>query len=137
MDVPDELAKIAFALAKNGLVPALKDMPDAPITPIVILAVSRQKPLHNAPDRFRLPFDQKMNVIRHQAIGIKIERRPLLLLRQQREEFNEIFPRMKYVLPVVAARDHMIQTTLDLNPQFSRHTRKILHQKQKIAESNA
>jgi len=52
-----------------------------------------------------------------------------LLLRQQREEFNEIFAGMKYVLPVVAARDHMIQTTLDLNPRPSRHTRQILHQK--------
>lgn len=37
---------------------------------VVILAVTGQQPVHDAPDVVAFPLDQQVNVIRHQAIGI-------------------------------------------------------------------
>ena len=62
-------------------------------------------PLHDLSNRFRLPLDKQVNVVRHQAVGVKKKSQAFLLLRQQREKLPPVIARMKDVLPVVPSRD--------------------------------
>ena len=82
MDVTDQLAEILIRLTENRFVPSLQEMPDASMSTVIILAIAGQHAVHDPPDRVRLPFDQQVHVIRHQAIGIEEERKSLLLVCQ-------------------------------------------------------
>ena len=62
-----------------------------------------------------------MGPIGHQAVRVKVERRPLLLPRQQREELPAVIFGVENVLPVVPARDQMVQPAFHLDPQSPRH----------------
>src|SRR5438094_499679 len=55
MNITDELGHISVALTENRLMPALKQVSDFAISPVVVLAVPGQDPLHDPPDRVRLP----------------------------------------------------------------------------------
>lgn len=82
MDISDQLAQISVALAEDRLVSSLKDVADVPISPVIVLAVARQKPLHHAFHRLCLSLDQQVHMVRHHAIRVYIKPRPLLLLRK-------------------------------------------------------
>ena len=73
MDVPDKLAEISIRLAENRFVASLKEVTDLVVLSIVILTVGGQHSLHDSTDGIVLHLDQQMNVVRHQAIGVKIE----------------------------------------------------------------
>ncbi len=88
---------------------ALKHMANVPVPAVVVLAVSGQNPLHYLPDRVRLPLDQQVNVVRHQAERVKIESRSFFLFSEQRKKLLTVVRRMKHILPVIAACDHMIK----------------------------
>jgi hypothetical protein len=53
---------------------------------IVILAIGGQESLRDRAERVFLPFDERMNVIEHQAVGIKVEREPRFLVGELQEE---------------------------------------------------
>lgn len=65
MYIPYEPGEVGFALTEYRLMPALKDMTHTLLFAVVVLAVTGQHSLHNVPDRFRLPLDQQVQVVRH------------------------------------------------------------------------
>ena len=79
VDVAHQFAQIAIRLTKDRLVPALKQMADLLVLTVVILAVGGQHPLHDPADGIVLHLDQEVNVVRHQAIAVEIERELRLL----------------------------------------------------------
>ena len=83
MNIANKLAQIFVALTKNGLVPALENVPDLALLPVIVLAVAGQHSLHDPADRFPLPFDQEMKVIRHQAVCIQIKWQLAFLYSEQ------------------------------------------------------
>ena len=88
--------------------PALKDVPYVSVLTVVILAVTCQQTLHHPPDALDLTFDQQVNVVRHQAVGVKKEPAGRLLLCEKSEELLMIGLRVKDILPVIPPRDHMV-----------------------------
>jgi len=83
MDISHQLAEISIRLAKDGFVTALKNVPCLSIFSVIVLAVAGQDPLHYPANRFGLPLDQKMKVVRHQAVSIEKETQLCLLDREQ------------------------------------------------------
>ena len=98
-------------------------MADIVISSIVILAIARKQPVHYPSDIIRPAFDQQMNVIGHQTERIKVKRETLFLCFQQSYESLKVLNRMKNVPAVVAPRDYMIKSALDLKPRFPSHVR--------------
>lgn len=86
MNIADEGAQIHVRLTKDRFVSPLKNVPDFAVFSIVILAVSGQHSKHYPPDRLRLPFDQQVEVVRHQAVCIEIKAELLLLDGEQRNK---------------------------------------------------
>ncbi len=54
-----------------------------------------------------------MNVIRHQAVGIKVEREPRLLVGELQEEFAAVVIRSEDELAIVASSDDVVEPSLN------------------------
>ncbi len=77
--------------------------------------------MHDPPHIIRPPLDQQMNVIGHQAVGLKIKGKLLLLPGEQLNELPIVLRRMKDVPPIHPSRRHIIKPALDPDPRFPRH----------------
>ena len=106
--------------------PAPKDVPYSFVFSIIILAVSGQNVLHYVAHSARLPFHQKVNVVRHQAVRITVKPRSFPLFCKQRQKLQMVFGKMKHVPPVIAPHDNVIKPSLNLNSPLPRHTREII-----------
>lgn len=62
-------------------------MPGFSVLAIVILAVGCEESLHDSADGVPPPLDEQMNMIGHQAVGVKVERELGLLIGELKEEF--------------------------------------------------
>jgi hypothetical protein len=69
--VSNQLRQIAIRLAAYRLVPSLKQVPNLLVLAIEILAVAGQQTLYDTAYLIVLPFNQKVRVVWHQAVGVK------------------------------------------------------------------
>ena len=60
-----------------------------------------------------------MNVIRHQAVGIKVEREPRLLVGELQEEFAAVVIRSEDELAIVASSDDVVEPSLDFESRLA------------------
>jgi len=58
-------------------------------------------------------------VIRHQAIGIKVEREPRLLVGELQEEFTAVVIRSEDELAIVASSDDVVEPSLDFESRLA------------------
>jgi hypothetical protein len=70
-------------------------------------------------DEVILPFDEQMNVIRHQAVGIKVEREPRLLVGELQEQFAAVGIRSEDELAIVASGDDVVEPSLDFESRLA------------------
>ena len=77
--------------------------------------------MHYPPNIIRSALDQQMNVVRHQAIGVEVERQFVLLIADQREKLHKIPRIVEDVLPIDTTGDQMIKPALNFQPWSSRH----------------
>ena len=82
-----------------------------------------------------LALDQQVNVVRHETVGIEIERKPRLLRLQQSEHLRIILVRTEDGLPIVAASDYVGEPALDFDSRFARHAVGILSDAKRIPTS--
>lgn len=108
-------------LAKDRLVPCLKNVSDVVVFTVIIPAVSAEDALHYAADRLRLAFEQQVNVVRHQAERVDEEWRAGFLLGDKCEKPKSILVSMENILPVISAGNNMIKAALNLDPKLPRH----------------
>jgi hypothetical protein len=126
MNVGDEFGQIPVAVAEDRLVPALEYMSDVFVSAVIPLAVTREDPLHNAPERFPLPLYEQVNVVGHQAVGIEKERYLCLLRSYKTNELLKVVVTVEDGLPIIASIDHMIKSAFDLKPCLACHRSKSL-----------
>jgi hypothetical protein len=119
VNVADEFGKVLIALAEYRLVTPLQQVTRLSMLAIVILAIGGQESLHNPADGVILPFDQQMNVIGHQAVGIKVEREPRFLVGELKQEFAAVVVRSKDELAIVASSDYVVETALDFESRLA------------------
>ena len=67
-----------------------------------------------------------MHVVGHQTVGVEKERQADLLHGEERKELLIVRRRVEYLSPVVASRDHMIETTGNFSTSFAGHAPRML-----------
>ena len=70
MDVADQTQQVLVLVADNGFVSSLKKMADFAIAAVEILSVGLLQSLHELGERNATGFNQQMDVVGHQAVGI-------------------------------------------------------------------
>jgi len=74
---PDVLARVAEVLLiadQLGVEPLLVEVPDPPMAGIELLGVDAVQPLHRPGERVAIAFDDRVEVVRHQAVRLDLER---------------------------------------------------------------
>ena len=84
-------------------VPALQRVSTPSILPIVVLAISRQRPLHCAADRILCALHQQVNLIRHQAVSIEPGTAVSPLYQNRCDGLRVILRRVKDELAVITS----------------------------------
>jgi hypothetical protein len=67
-----------------------------------------------------------MHVVGHKAVRVQEEWKFALLHGQQRQELLVVCRRIEYLPAIIAARDHVIETTGNFGASFSGHERRML-----------
>jgi hypothetical protein len=88
---------------------ALKQVPNLLVLAIEILAVAGQETLHNSAYLIVLPFNQKVCVVWHQAVGVKIEGQFCFLLSDHACELEVVVVRTKDLSSIIAAADDVVE----------------------------
>jgi hypothetical protein len=86
---------------------------------IVILAIGGQESLHDPADGVILSFDEQMNVIGHQAVGIEVEREPRFLVGELQEQLAIVVVRSEDELAIVASSDDVVEPSLDFESRLA------------------
>jgi hypothetical protein len=107
-------------------VTALQHMTDFSVFTIVVLTVTGQHPMHDAPDCVRLPLKQQVHMIGHEAVGVEKEWQSLLLSLEQCKELPIVGQVVEDSLSIIAARDYVIEATFHFKARGSRHSARIL-----------
>jgi len=96
-------------------------MADLLVLSIVVLAIGCKYSLRDPAERVVLHLDQEMDVVWHQAIGVKIERQLRFLERQDIGEAEIIRIGAEDFSTVIAAGDDGIEPSGDFDSWFARH----------------
>ena len=107
----NQLNQVGFLVAQDRLVSPLKQMTHGLVCPVEILRVGKLQSLHRFRKRDRSDLDQKMNVIRHQDIGMEKELMEFLIIRQSLLILLIIGNESKDGLPLIASNNHMVKST--------------------------
>jgi len=122
-----QIQQVSITVAKNGLVSTLKDMAHRPVFSVKVHRVALIDPLKYFIEGRISPFDQEMDMVGHQYVGIEKKRIKVLVLFQKLEVFLVIGEVFKDFLPLIAPCDDVIKGPLELNPRLSCHRMKILN----------
>jgi hypothetical protein len=118
MNVAHQFPQVAIRLAKDGLVPALKQMSDLLVLSIVILTVTSEQPVHHPTHRIVQHLSQQMHVIGHQAVSVKIEGTLRLLGLEKSEKLKIVIFRTEDAPPIIAAGNDVIEPAGYFNSRF-------------------
>jgi len=91
--------------------------------------------MHNAPDCVRLPLNQQVHVIGHEAVGVKKEWQTLLLILEQCQKLLIIGRVVEDSLSIISACDYVIEATFQLQAWESRHRARILFPPDEVVKS--
>src|SRR3989339_1863907 len=121
MDVTDQFQQISLPITQDRLIPALEEVPNAPMPPVVVLRVSKLYPLHDLGQRNLAGLKQQVDMVGHQHVGIKLKVAPLSVMLYSLKVGSAVLIVSKDVLPLVASGDDMVESALKLNPWFACH----------------
>ena len=96
-------------------------MPPVAVCSVKSPRVSGQQRLQHPRRRSLLHFQEQMEVVRHQNVGVKVKRITLSRHRQTVEKRFVVAVVKKYLPPVVAAGHHMIEQSLRMDSGMSGH----------------
>ncbi len=69
-----------------------------------------------------------MNVIRHQAVGIKVERELGFLVGESQEEFAAVVIRSEDELAIIASSDDVVEPSLNFESRLAHRASSLLWQ---------
>jgi len=85
-------------------------MPHLAVSLVKITCITKEKKLHNSAQRNLMYFEQKMDVILHESIGINLNGVSFLTFRQIGQVCCPILTIKKDVLTLVSSGDDMIKS---------------------------
>jgi hypothetical protein len=122
MNIANQFQQIGILITHDCLVAPLKKVSYLPISPVKILAISKQKRLHNSAQRGFFNLQKKVDVVFHQCIGIETEMKFSFGMRKVDKEFFEILFMPEYALPPISPADDMVECTGKMYPRTTSHT---------------
>src|SRR5262249_1678830 len=89
--------------------------------PFTILAVTGEHSLHDTADLVITLLYQEVNVVRHQAISVKVEQKLRFLNRQDGGQLDLVVSGTEDLLAIIAARDDVVEAARYFDPRFPGH----------------
>lgn len=121
MNVFEERKEIVVPVAEDGLVPALEEMTDGPVSPVEVHRVALVHTLKDLGQRDCPCLDQEMDVVVHEDVSVKMVHVAGFVTGQQLEVFLEIGRIFEDFLPVIATGNHVVEGSVKLYPWFAGH----------------
>src|SRR3970040_489901 len=123
MDVTHQFQQISPPTTPDPLIPALEEVSNAPMPPVVVLGLSKLCPLHDLGQRNLAGLKQQVDVVGHQHVGIKLKVVPLSVMLYSLKVGSAVLIVSKDVLPLVASDNGMIEGPCKFNPWFPCHNK--------------
>jgi hypothetical protein len=114
VEISEKSEEISLALDAKGLVAALEEVADPPVTPVEPLTVEGLEGKHDAGECHRATLQREVDVIAHQAVGVDAELETFSAHGEPLQVDVSILVIAEDGLALVPARDHVINTTGDI-----------------------
>jgi hypothetical protein len=121
VDIPDKLQKVWFLLHQDGLVTILKEVADAPVTPIESASVSREKRSHSCTEGSVARTDQEVRVIGEKCPGQHAEPGHPADSCQPIEEAFSVLVVAENRLPIESSDHHVMEGARQIKARTTRH----------------
>jgi hypothetical protein len=121
MDIFEERKEIGVAVAEDGFVTALEEMTDGTVSPVEVHRVALVDALKDPGQRDIPCFNQQMDMIVHEDIGIQMVGVTIFIDGQESEIPLKVGRIFKYLLSLVTSRDDMVEGPIKLYPRFPWH----------------
>ena len=131
MNVFEEAEQVGFSVAEYCFVPALKEMADGAVFPIVVHGVGLIDALHDLGKGDVLGLDEQVNVIVHENVCINTAIGAVFIDREEQKILLEVRGISKYSSALIAAGDDVIECTFVFDAWFTRHAMRIENGKKK------
>jgi hypothetical protein len=120
-DVAGQLEQVRVALDELAVKPALEEVASVVVAPVEPLRVHTVQPVHSARDIWFRRLDEKVIVIRHQAIRVASPSQELDDLPEQLEEPEPVAGIGENLLLAVPPRRHVIRGAVSLESRRPGH----------------
>lgn len=125
VDVLKQGQKVTVTVTQNRLVSALKQMADCPVFAVEVHGVTLVDALKDLGER-RFPcFDQQMNMISHENVGIQMVVVAGPVVGEELKIVAIVSRLFEDLLPLITAADYMVEGSFKLYPQLPGHARSL------------
>jgi hypothetical protein len=111
MDVLKEFEKVAISVAEDGFIPPLEQMSDGSVLFVKVHSIALVDALEDLGEWSITRFNQKMDVVSHEDVGIEAEGVALFVAGEECEIFVEVTCALEDLLLLVSARDYMVESS--------------------------
>jgi len=115
--------QISVSVAKDGFVPALKEVPHGLIPSVIVHGIPLVNTLEDFGERNVAGFNQKVHMVGHEYVGKEMKVIALFVADKDLKKFTIIEGIFKYLLFLVSSGDYMIKGAFVFNSRFSSHSR--------------
>jgi hypothetical protein len=115
MDVFYKGQQVSVAVAKDGFVPALKEVPHSLVPSIIVHGIALVDTLKDFGERNVPGFNQKVDMVGHKYVGIEMKMIALFVADKDLDKFAIIEGIFKYRLLLVSPGDYMIKGAFVFN----------------------
>ena len=121
MQVADKFQQVALLLAQDRPITPLKEVPNLTMALVVVARETVKQTLHDFGQRVVFHLDKKVNMVRHQNIGVELKGIPLLSLPQNELESSVVAGVLKNALALVAPADDMVEGSRKMDARPPSH----------------
>jgi hypothetical protein len=114
VQVAHHFQEVAILLTEDRPEPPLKAVPDPAVAAVQVLRKGPLDLLHESAHGYRARFEQEVNMIGHEAIGVAPDVVPAQARPQSGEVFSIVRPVPEEHLPVIAPGDDVVQPLRDV-----------------------
>ena len=135
MDVFEKGQEVSVSVAEDCFVSTLEEVADGLVLAIKVHGVALVDTLKDFREQDILRFDEEMNMVGHENIGIEVKMIALLVSGEDVKIFTVVKGIGEYPLPLVASRDDMVEGAFVFYPRLTGHDGRIADTKEGVNNS--
>lgn len=125
VDVLEKREQVVLPVAEHGFISSLEEVPDSTVLRIEVCGIGLVDPLKDLRKRRRSGFDQDMDVVAHENIGIDRAMIAVLVDGEQLKIFLMISGRSEDPLSLVAAGNDVVERAFEFDPGLAGHEQRL------------